>query len=89
MSDRPLWKLLLACKNPHSLAERPLNCGECFTILEYLADMFNRDESGLRVTAVRQATQKHLGACPDCYDYYLRQLRILESVIADHSSVNG
>lgn len=79
MLDRPLWKLLLETAQPQTLAERPLTCSECFTILEYLVDNV-AEEKGTAVRETLQAAVKqHLATCPDCRAYYQERLKKLEA----------
>lgn len=79
MIDRPLWKLLLDSINPSVLAQRPLTCGECFLILEYLADLFSQKQNPVSAEVVQQAAQHHLETCPDCQAYYQHRLEELEA----------
>jgi hypothetical protein len=50
---RPLWQLLLA--EPSSL-----NCDDCFTVMDHLAELLTRDGS-----ALLPDIQKYLARCPD------------------------
>ena len=83
MIDRPLWKLLLDSLNPTTLAQRPLTCRECFTILEYLADLFSQKQNLVSPKVLQQAAQHHLETCPDCQAYYQRRLEELEAYQED------
>ncbi|MCP4358461.1 MAG: hypothetical protein GY796_10640 [Chloroflexi bacterium] len=76
MSDRPLWQLLIISKNLSAVDKRPLTCGECFSILEYLADSVAGEQ--VTVKALQKMAHLHLATCPDCRDYYLQQLHELE-----------
>jgi hypothetical protein len=71
------------CKNEEILAQRPLTCGECFTMMEYLADLLPAANNDIDVQEFSQAVQDHLSCCPDCNDYYLRRLRILEAFVQE------
>lgn len=82
MIDRPLWQLLLVCKNEEMLAERPLTCGECFTILEYLAEKLTRKPDNSDSELLRKEVMEHLEACPNCDEFYQQQLKVLESSIS-------
>ena len=80
MIERPLWRLLLAYKNERMLAERPLTCGECYILLEYLAENLIHQPDVNHAQGLNKRVLEHLDACPDCYEFYKEQLRALESV---------
>ena len=75
MSDKPLWKLLLETEKGRP--DEPLSCSDCFSILAYLADMGDTIERARLI----QAAKQHLSACPDCQDYYQKQLQEMEEVM--------
>lgn len=71
---RPLWAILLKASRPSRGGT--LDCDECFSILEYLADTMHHQntEVSLLVKTIRQ----HLSGCPDCRQYFLEKLKHLE-----------
>lgn len=71
---RPLWQLLLETAVPSK--NFSLTCSDCFTILEYLADI--NQETSNKPKLIQKARQ-HLAACPDCQAYYQQQLDELEA----------
>ena len=71
---QPLWQILLKATN---LGEDAiLNCDECFSILEYLAETTRQIEGDINL--FYQIARRHLSRCPDCREYYLAQLDQLE-----------
>lgn len=75
---RPFWRILvLAAENG---AQVPLNCDECFLILEYLAEAaaYGADERYLR-----QVVRRHIECCPDCREHHLQRLNELEEKWCD------
>ncbi len=81
MIDRPLWKLLLVAKDEDGLEIRPLTCTECFTILEYLADLVTQAKHPKTMGTLKKAAQEHLNHCPDCHTFYQQKLAELEKTI--------
>jgi hypothetical protein len=69
-----LWRILLKTQ---AQPDAPLTCEDCIAILDYLADQAAR---GADLDRLRQAVQKHLGRCPDCYEQYREWLKELESM---------
>jgi predicted anti-sigma-YlaC factor YlaD len=67
-------------------AQMPLNCDECFVVLEYLAEVavYGATEKNLRM-----AVHRHLDQCPDCREHHLQRLAELESKIAHHDRNSG
>jgi predicted anti-sigma-YlaC factor YlaD len=67
-------------------AQMPLNCDECFVVLEYLAEeaVYGATEKNLRM-----AIRRHLDQCPDCREHHLQRLAELESKIAHHDRNSG
>jgi hypothetical protein len=59
VQPRPLWQLLLAVRSD---SKTPLTCAECFSILDYLAEL--RVEAGHQ--RVLRAVHRHLSNCPKC-----------------------
>lgn len=84
---RPLWQLLLDTVTSTSLSAgvthtpTPLTCGDCFSILEYLADL--NQENGDTPSLIQKARQ-HLVTCPDCHTYYQQRLDELEAKLEDN-----
>ena len=72
---RPLWQLLLKTAVPRS--NSPLSCADCFSILEYLADLGPAPDDW--PTLVQRARQ-HLATCPDCQAYYQARLDALAAL---------
>lgn len=73
VQSRPLWQLLLAVRNDN---KTPLTCAECFSILEYLADL--KIETGHQ--HVLRAVQRHLNNCQECSHYVELRLQELEEI---------
>jgi hypothetical protein len=73
IQSRPLWQLLLAVRSDN---KTPLTCAECFSILEYLAEL--KIEAGHE--RVLRAVQRHLHTCPECHHYFDSRLQALEAV---------
>ncbi|MCP5098652.1 MAG: hypothetical protein GY943_24135 [Chloroflexi bacterium] len=67
---RPLWQLLVDVVSE----KRPLSCPECFSVLEYLAEIIPRDEQGFDPTFLAEALSEHLSTCPKCNHYYRQKL---------------
>lgn len=80
MNNRPLWELLLITKDDKVLEKRPLTCIECFTILEYLADLTSNSNQN----HIKQVVKEHLSTCPNCRAYYLQKLAELEDIEAEN-----
>ena len=80
MSDalQPLWQLLLKSNNLRPSS--PLTCADCFSILEYLADL-SQDFSISEKQQFIHAARKHLSGCPDCRRYYQAKLDELEAIM--------
>ena len=76
---RPLWQLLLDTAVAHTPPS--LTCSDCFTILEYLADI--SQENNDTPTLINKARQ-HLAACPDCQTYYQQRLDELEAELKNN-----
>jgi hypothetical protein len=71
IQSRPLWQLLLAVRSDN---KTPLTCAECFSILEYLAEL--KIETGHQ--RVLRAIQRHLQSCSECHHYFDTHLQALE-----------
>jgi hypothetical protein len=71
IQSRPLWQLLLAVRNDN---KTPLTCAECFSILEYLAELKVEEGHG----RVLRAVQRHLNICSECGHYVDSRLQELE-----------
>ncbi|GAB4266202.1 MAG: hypothetical protein Kow0080_07270 [Candidatus Promineifilaceae bacterium] len=74
--DRPLWKLLLITAVSDEALQ--LTCGECYTLLDYLADTAVRTQNWPAVIA---AAKRHMTCCPDCRDYYQARLAEIETLL--------
>ena len=72
---RPLWRLLLAATSRQD--DVSLSCDECFSILEYLAEL--RLRVPLSSEAFNTLANKHLSVCPDCQEYYRQKLEEFEA----------
>jgi hypothetical protein len=70
---RSLWEILTIARQPGQ--EVILDCDECFTLLDYLADMTIDYES---VEVIRATVKNHLKHCPDCREHHLKKLREIE-----------
>lgn len=80
MTDRPLWQLLMELKTAVPV-ERPFSCTECFSILEYLAEAFNKETAVARQEQLHEIIKQHLAVCPDCRAHYLERLAALERLL--------
>ena len=69
VQPRPLWQLLLAVRSD---SKTPLTCAECFSILDYLAEL--RVEAGHQ--RVLRAVHRHLSNCTECS--HLVEIRLQE-----------
>ena len=65
---RPLWRLLLTVFKRGK--EEPLDCDECFMVMEYLADI----RSDIEKEKFRKLVRDHVLACPNCFDHYQQRL---------------
>lgn len=70
--SQPLWQILLKASNPD---QAELTCDECFALLEYYS---SRAADGEDFEEIKQATRKHLAACPHCREQHLQRLNQLE-----------
>jgi hypothetical protein len=75
---RPLWQLLLETAVPPENVS--LTCSDCFSILEYLADINQGTSDKPKLI---QKARKHLAACPDCQTFYQQRLDELEEMLKD------
>ena len=71
---RPFWKILVVAAE-HG-ARVPLNCDECFIILEYLAEAAVH---GAEEYYLRDAVRQHIESCPKCREHHLQRLNELEA----------
>lgn len=81
--DRPLWKLLLITAVSDETVQ--LTCGECYTLLDYLADTAVRTQNWPAVIA---AAKHHMACCPDCRDYYQARLAEIETILSQENKIN-
>jgi predicted anti-sigma-YlaC factor YlaD len=58
---RPLWQLLMLIQQ--SKEDVDLTCNECFTLLEYDADLL---VSGAEFSEINSSVKKHLQLCSRC-----------------------
>ena len=73
---RSLWQLLL--ETAVSDSSPSLTCADCFSILEYLADISQDYDDKLHLI---QKARQHLAACPDCQSYYQNRLDEMEAEV--------
>lgn len=73
---RPFWQILVVAAE-HG-AKVPLNCDECFTLLEYLAEAAIQ---GADKRYLLEAVKRHVQRCPDCREHHLERLRHLEGIV--------
>lgn len=71
---RPLWAILLKASNPGQKVI--MDCDECFSILEYLADTMHHHNKDFKLLAKK--IRRHLSGCPDCHQHFLEKLKQLE-----------
>ena len=71
---RSYWQILVVAVENGAIV--PLNCNECFLLLEHIAElaMLGTDERFLL-----QAVSDHLDRCPDCREHHLERLHELET----------
>ena len=67
-----LWKLLIKLREKESLS-----CGECFALLELLAQAA---DLGVDLYRLKRLTHQHLKLCPDCRETMWEQLWKLEQL---------
>ena len=75
-TSRPFWQTLVAADSSENIA---LTCGECFAILEYLAEAAAEGDD---LQTLQKAAQRHLARCPDCRAHHLKRLIELEAQLA-------
>lgn len=72
------WELLV--KIERSEANDRLSCGECFAIMELLAE---GAELGINQKRLERLTRRHLSRCPDCREQLWERLRELAKLSDD------
>ena len=72
---RPFWQILIIAAQHGAYV--PLNCDECFQILEFLADEAVR---GVEERYLVRAVRNHLDRCPECREHHLQRLREIEAI---------
>lgn len=73
-TGQSLWQILLQVAASEGTAT--LNCDDCFSILEYLAE--TKHQIGADIDLLHKIARKHLSCCPDCRQHYLAKLEELE-----------
>lgn len=71
---RPFWQILIVAAQ-HG-AQVPLNCDECFLILEHLAEIAAQ---GADERYLLEAVRRHVERCPECRRHHLARLKELEA----------
>ena len=77
--SRPLWQLLLLTNASNVSVQ--LTCEECFTLLEYDAELL---AGGVALHEIRPAIRYHLSLCEECrtiIDDWLEKLDIARSYL--------
>ena len=69
-----LWQVLL--KLGPDQPDADLNCDECFTLLNYVAEQL---AGGADVMDYSRAIRQHLEHCLDCQEHHLQRLSDLEA----------
>jgi hypothetical protein len=71
---RSYWQILVVAVEHGAIV--PLNCNECFLLLEHIGElaMLDTDERFLM-----QAVSDHQDRCPDCREHHLERFKELET----------
>ena len=80
IQPRPLWQILLAVRSDN---KTPLTCAECFSVLEYLAELKIEEKHD----QVLNAVQRHLRNCPECNHYVDLRLQELEDISLQQAGI--
>ncbi len=75
---RPLWRLLLSFLNERP--EREFSCDECFSMLEYLADIGAQNAVGQ--DHLQLLIRRHLSVCPQCSEHYMQVIESMEQLVS-------
>ena len=76
-SSLQLWELLLLARN--SKIPVQITCAECFTLIEYDADLL---VAGVSIDEIRSSIRHHLSLCSGCeseFDQWLEKLEGAEN----------
>ena len=72
---RSLWEILIASRGTES--DAPLNCDECFVLMEHLAHVMIDWPD---MNKARALVIEHTKHCPPCREHHLTRLEELEMV---------